>query len=287
MAVLFASCNLRLPLRNYAEIMNLFALLLDTTWNFVMRARQALTAYCTWHNIYLPDLTAKELNLFWRGMKKLTFAPPKRQWFVKFQEVNECIKGWLNNFLATNHPTELRNAAMAALQYASAQRCQQIRNTNVEDIKFKSDHVEWYINSSKTDQLGIGCTVCVPNAVHSRKEGTIEVAKIIQSLLNVLDKEEGPLFTVWDSATKKLAQDRRMTIGDWNAALRTMHSKVIRAPSGATSHALRRGALSDIINAGATYETVRPIAGHHATAAIFAYHQTTEDIQRSILGVRD
>jgi integrase len=131
------------------------------------------------------------------------------------------------------------------------------------------------IPRSKTDQLGQGLVVPVPEMVGSFSLG--EALRAYVSSLNQVTSDCF-LFRAWDSRRGgwKSAPLRATT---WNSILRRGFQGV---GGNVTSHSIRRGSATALIERGATYEQLRPVLGHRCAEAVFSYHYQSLE-QRALL----
>lgn len=180
------------------------------------------------------------------------------------EEIACLVKYWT----AWQHPWRrhgLRNASVLSLQFFGIRRFSDVASLTLGDIKF-AEHgtVHAFIKKQKTDQEGKGHTVILPD----KTAAGIQPASILRSYLIAtgLHKRgidiKQKLFASALTAGGKADQGSEIKVisnDAFNTALRKALMALQLPTLGRTSHGLRKGGASALLNAGAPLDMVEQV----------------------------
>lgn len=159
----------------------------------------------------------------------------------------------------------IRDRALLLLGFATACRRSEIVSLDVEDIEHTADgHLTVLLRRSKTDPLGHGRKIGVPQLPHS----DACPVKALDAWLKVSAITTGPLF-------RPIALGGRMgatRLSDRSVALIVKRSLPVGfSPAKYAGHSLRAGHATSAANGGASMKAIMRQTGHRSVSTLMRY----------------
>lgn len=157
----------------------------------------------------------------------------------------------------------IRDAAVLAMGFAGALRRSEICGLRSVDLEFVPDGVLVRIRRSKTDQLGEGQTVAIPDG------DLIQPVKRIRAWLDVSGIAAGPLFQTLRRGGN--IRGRRMDPSDIARIVKRYAEAVGLDPSKYSGHSLRAGFVTSAATHRARLDKIMEVTRHTSPRMVFRY----------------
>ena len=162
----------------------------------------------------------------------------------------------------------VRDRAVLALGLAGALRRSELVRLQRDDLEFVAKGVKLTLRHSKTDQLGQGQMIGVPNG------SRLKPVERLRTWLAVRGDGEGPLFFQIDpqgGMTDKPMSDRSVA-----RLIQRYAAKVGIDPETVGGHSLRAGFLTEASRAGATLAKMQEVSRHKKVEVLLGYVRSAE-----------
>eukprot|EP00921_Rhytidocystis_pertsovi_P024425 GHVQ01039253.1.p1 GENE.GHVQ01039253.1~~GHVQ01039253.1.p1 ORF type:complete len:293 (+),score=20.45 GHVQ01039253.1:2890-3768(+) len=157
--------------------------------------------------------------------------------FVHRDTLMQILSYWLRRSRGAEAFTNQRNAAFFVLQLWGMARFSEIANLKPEDLKFHRTHMAVTIRQSKTDQLGTGVELLIPN----KSRDGIPLADIVLQAKSQTAKGNHIFPSI--APNKDIDRKCHITNAAWNFALRRAHNNIAPLTKRPlSSHSLRKSA---------------------------------------------
>lgn len=172
----------------------------------------------------------------------------------------------------------IRDRALLLLGFAAALRRSELVALDYTDLQFVSDGLIVCLRRSKTDQLGEGRRIAVPNGRTS-----VCAVKAVQLWLERAQISSGPIFR---SVSKGgLVNAERLTAQSVALVVK-QYAKAAGLPaSDFSGHSLRSGLVTSAAHAGASMLKLKEQTGHKSDAMLYRYVRTANQFVGNAAGM--
>lgn len=162
-----------------------------------------------------------------------------------------------------------RDRALLTIGFMGAFRRSELAALQVSDIDFKDNGIDVLIRKSKTDQVGKGSTIWIPDG-----EG-MEAVKVLRDWLDSADITEGYLFRGFYRGAKSI----RNTELSGRAIADLVKSYAAKAGYDETdfaAHSLRSGFITSSANNNASINKIKEVSRHKSTQVLVDYIEESD-----------
>ena len=268
----------------------------------IQSAIQAVKAYHASMRLPSPPFDDPYIKLFLRGLQK--GAVPRKRKRLAHHPMGgsvplppdilvDCLKLW-GDGATQGSIVDVRNYAMALLQFLCALRIGSLLALRRRHLQVHKPPggIDCLLVKSKTGPY----TQPIPE---TSADGKIQIAQAIRHFLAVAPTDKGPLFrgverkgkhTVWQPPTRVIRSGKNqgkvvpnpISSSAWLDALRLAISSV-RPDCDAdiyTSHSLRSGAATAVVEAGGSLDDARQLLNHKSDTAAAHYVKSAANKRR-------
>lgn len=158
----------------------------------------------------------------------------------------------------------LRDKAVLLIGFASALRRSELVSLDVNDVVFSDEGMVIRLKRSKTDQVGQGRTIAIPNV-----KGRNSPVQALRAWITAAEIASGPIFRRISRADNVLPN--RLT-GQAVAMLVKQHAAAIGLDSThVAGHSLRAGFVTNAARSGASSTSIRRQTGHKSDGMLQRY----------------
>jgi hypothetical protein len=277
----------KIPVLTCDDVITFFAPMAGKSRTQVTRLRQALFAFQTIGGFTAPPYEQPGVKFFFKALLRMAPAPTDRR-----LPMTEDVARAIYNFWARwNSLAAQRNAAFFVLHMVSLHRFSEVaacKRSHLIDLKAPNGLI-WFVPKSKTDQQAQGHSVAIPEHI----AGNFACAIVLRRFLNIAPNDKGLLFrpttnkgTEWAPLRTEEGNLACITVASYNATLRYAIKRTCPTEDASrfSSHSLRSGGATSLIEQGVSLDECRALLGHMSHSAIKAYHKKRQDHARSLLG---
>ena len=272
------------PMLTVNDIFVVFQSLMGISITKINTLRQAIIAFQTGAGILEPPFEAKGVQLLFRALKKAAPLKP-----LPKLPLDGDIAFRVFNFWADKpSKDDQRNAAFLTLQLASMHRFEEVALCRREHLRdCGSRGFVWTVPRSKTEQFGRGHEVHLPPTM-----GGLQVAQVLRIFLRMAPNDGGFLFRPttpdkqsWVSRFKSNKSEAKLNNQKWNNDLRVALQQSCGEvdPRRFSSHSVRSGATTSLLDQGVPLDDCRLLLRHKSTTAVLRYHKELPQHSRGLL----
>lgn len=204
-----------------------------------------------------------------RGLRRRAGAPPRRVKALRENEIR-AILSHCDRLAARpeRRALAIRDAAVVAVGFAGALRRSEICGLRVEDIEFLGGTGEpggmfLHIRRSKTDQLGTGQRVAVPEG------SSIQPVDRMRRWLSVTEQQDGPAFqSLWRGGRPR---GRALHPTDVARIVKGRVEAIGLDPADYSGHSLRAGFVTSAAAHGASLDRIMEVTRHRNAGMVLRY----------------
>ena len=204
-----------------------------------------------------------------RGLRRLAGEPPRRVKALRENEIR-AILSYCDRLAARRERRALaiRDAAVVAVGFAGALRRSEICGLRVADIEFLGSTDEpggmfLHIRRSKTDQLGRGQRIAVPEG------SSIRPVERMRRWLSVIEGADGPAFqSLWRGGRPR---GKALHPTEVARVVKRCAEAIGLDPADYSGHSLRAGFVTSAAAHGARLDKIMDVTRHASAGMVLRY----------------